>query len=56
MTGVKGFDVMYQGRCIDTVYYEMNMTCKEVKEDLVEHDHYSTDIEVLPTRIILEEN
>jgi hypothetical protein len=46
MSKMKAFDVMLNGRRIDTVFFRADSTVKEVKDSLVEYSKYDPDIEV----------
>lgn len=46
MSKMKAFDVMLNGRRIDTVFFRADSTVKEVKDSLVEYNKYDPDIEV----------
>lgn len=43
----QAFDVVKDGKVIDTVFFAGSMTCKEVKDSLVSHDGYDSDIKVV---------
>lgn len=43
----QAFDVVKDGKVIDTVFFASSMTCKEVKDSLVNHDGYDSDIKVV---------
>ena len=43
---LKAFDVYLDGTKIDTVFYK-NFSAEEVKDSLIDHDGYSSDIEVV---------
>ena len=43
---MQAFDVFLNGQCIDTVYYNADMSASEVKWSLIGHDGYSPNIKV----------
>lgn len=47
MSKMKAFDVLLNGKRIDTVFFRADSTVKEVKESLVEYSKYDPDITVL---------
>ena len=46
MVRSKGFDVYLNGKLIDTVWFDVDMSIEEIKKILVEHDGYNPNIEV----------
>lgn len=46
----QAFDVLLNGKCIDTVFYSKNVKvdAEEVKQSLINHDGYDSRIEVIP--------
>lgn len=46
MSKMKAFDVMLNGRRIDTVFFRADSTVKEVRDSLVEYDRYDPEIVV----------
>jgi hypothetical protein len=46
MTKMKAFDVMLNGKRVETVFFRADSTVQEVKQSLVEYDKYDPDIEV----------
>ena len=48
MTNWTSWDIIRNGRVIDTVFYHSEMTQHEVRQSLIDHDGYSADIIVRP--------
>lgn len=48
MTNWKSWDIIRNGKVIDTVFYNAEMTQHEVRQSLIDHDGFSTDIIVRP--------
>ena len=46
MVRSRGFDVYLNGKLIDTVWFDVDMSIEEMKKSLVEHDGYNPNIEV----------
>ena len=46
MVKSRGFDVYLNGKLIDTVWFDVDMSIEEMKKSLVEHDGYNPNIEV----------
>jgi len=47
---MEAFDVMLDGRRIDTVFFRSGMSAQEVRDKLVKHDMYDPDIVVEAVR------
>lgn len=43
---MKAFDIFLQGDWIDTVFYNSDFTCEEVRISLIQHDNFNPNIEV----------
>lgn len=47
---MKAWDVWLNGRCIDTVFFDEDISADEVYRSLVNHDGYNPGIEVRRAR------
>jgi hypothetical protein len=45
---MRAWDIIQNGRIIDTVFYDRTMTLHEVRASLIHHDGHGVDIQLMP--------